>query len=98
MENMIVNRFNDSAMDIALFLVLFSLIIGATLATIIQMQRDMVACELVTQWSSSYKSQTLASPLCLTRVNRQKRRHNRSDPHFLGLKTIDLIRYQVERL
>ena len=93
MENMIANRFNNSAMDIALFLVLSSLIIAATLATIIQMQKDMLASELVTQLSGSYKSQTLASPLCLTRVNRQKR-----DPHFLGLKAIDLGRYGVERL
>jgi hypothetical protein len=98
MENMIVNRFNNSGVDIALFLVLSSLIIAATLATIIQMQKDMLASELVTQWSSSYKSQTLVSSLCLTGVNRQKRCNNKSDPHFLGLKVVDFIRYEVERL
>ena len=85
MGNMIVTRFNHFARDVAIFIVLSSLIIAATLATISQMQKDMLASELVTQLSSSTKSQTLASPLCLTRVNRQK-----LDPHFLAPKAIDL--------
>ena len=42
MENMTVNRFNNFATDIALFMVLSSLIIAVTLATIIQMQKDML--------------------------------------------------------
>ena len=93
-----MKRFNNSPMDIALAVVLSSLIIAATMATIIQMQKDMLAYELVTQLSSSYKPQAPLSPLCLNRGNRQTRCNNSSGPHFPGLTSIDPSRYEVERL
>jgi len=67
-----MNRPNNPVLDIALFLALSTLIICATLATIIQMQKDMLAAESVTQLSSSYKSQGSAPSLRVTWSKRQK--------------------------
>jgi hypothetical protein len=67
-ENMTLTRFKYFATDIALFIVPSCTIIAATMATIIQMQKDM----LVSPVSGSYRSQTLASNRCLTPVCRRK--------------------------
>lgn len=67
-----MNRLNNPVPDIAVFLALSTLIISGTLATIIQMQKDMLAAESVTQLSSSCKSQPPASSIRVTWSNRQK--------------------------
>jgi hypothetical protein len=64
--NMKMNRPDNLVLDIAVFLALSILIISATLATIIQMQKDMLAAESVTQLSSSYKSQAPAPSIRVT--------------------------------
>ena len=71
MENIMHDRHNNSVMDIAFFLVLSSLIISATLGTIIQMQKDMLASELLTQLSNSYKTHTPAPSFFVTGLKRQ---------------------------
>jgi len=67
-----MNRSNNPVLDIALFLAISTLIISGTLATIIQMQKDMLAAESVTQLSGSYKSQAPAPALRVTWSKRQK--------------------------
>ena len=54
-----LNLANNPILEIAACLALSTLIISAALATIIQMQKDMLAAESVTHFSSSSKSQTL---------------------------------------
>jgi hypothetical protein len=67
-----MNRPNNPVLDIALFLAISTLIISGTLATIIQMQNDMLAAESVTQLSGSYKSQPPAPALRVTWSKWQK--------------------------
>ena len=56
-----LNLANNPILEIAACLALSTPIIFATLATIIQMQKDMLAAESVTHLSSSSKSQTLVA-------------------------------------
>jgi len=71
-EIMKLNRPNNTALDIAAFLALSTLIITATLATISQMQKDMLAAESATEFSASYKPQTLMPSIPVVWSNRQK--------------------------
>ena len=54
--NMKAHRSNYAALDITFLVALATLIIFATLATIFQMQQDMLATESATQSVSSYTS------------------------------------------
>ena len=56
-----LNRANNPILEIAVCLALSTLITSATLATIIQMQKDMLAAESVTHLSNRYNSQTLVA-------------------------------------
>jgi hypothetical protein len=67
-----MNRPHNPVLDIPLFLAISTLIISGTLATIIQMQKDLLAAESVTQLSGSYKSQTPAPAFRVTWSKWQK--------------------------
>jgi hypothetical protein len=54
--NMKAHRSKYAALDITVLVALATLIIFATLATIFQMQQDMLAAESATQSVSSYTS------------------------------------------
>jgi hypothetical protein len=70
--NMKAHRSNYAALDITVLIALATVFIFATLATIFQMQHDMLAAESATQSVSSYQPHNFTSAISATWPYNQK--------------------------